>query len=256
MDGYFDAITCAYLFHEIPPAVRDTVLHEAARVLKTDGLLLLADSLQLADAPTLRRHLEHFPEQFHEPFYRHYLKDDLRARLEAAGFEVVEAAAQFVTRSRLPENDSLRPCEGPLLTACQDNDATVGHVGPSPKPSGAPLPAGLPFWLTDRKSFQCVDSRRAEGHDHAEPDRKAGRAALRNSSRELYGLPARSASGCISRPCRSATARRKPPPGLREPRPISRGASAPGARRARAVAFRRSPLLLHIHRDVLLLHFE
>lgn len=98
VDGCFDAITCAYLFHEIPPAVRDTVLHEAARVLKTDGLLVLADSLQLADAPTLRRHLEHFPAQFHEPFYRHYLKDDLRARLESAGFEVVETGAHFVTK--------------------------------------------------------------------------------------------------------------------------------------------------------------
>jgi ubiquinone/menaquinone biosynthesis C-methylase UbiE len=97
-DGYFDAITCAYLFHEVPPAVRDTVLQEAARVLKEDGILVLADSIQPTDAPALARHLEHFPEQFHEPFYRHYLKDDIHRRLETAGFEVVEAAPQFVTK--------------------------------------------------------------------------------------------------------------------------------------------------------------
>ena len=98
VDGYFDAATCVYMFHELPPAVRSVVLKEAARVLVPGGLLVLADSIQLADAPVLRRHLEHFPEQFHEPFYRQYVRDDLGARFAEAGFDVIEVGQHFVTK--------------------------------------------------------------------------------------------------------------------------------------------------------------
>jgi ubiquinone/menaquinone biosynthesis C-methylase UbiE len=95
--GYFDAATCVYLFHELPPAVRTQVLKEAARVLAPGALLVIADSLQLQDAPPLKRHLEHFPDQFHEPFYPHYLRDDLAARLDGAGFDLLERHTHFVT---------------------------------------------------------------------------------------------------------------------------------------------------------------
>ena len=37
-DASFDAVTCVYLFHELPPAVRKEVAREAARVLKPGGV--------------------------------------------------------------------------------------------------------------------------------------------------------------------------------------------------------------------------
>jgi len=98
VDGYFDAATCVYMFHELPPAVRTVVLLEAARVLKPGGLLVFGDSIQLADDPLIRRQLEHFPVQFHEPFFRQYLHDDLRARFNEAGFDVVEVTQHFITK--------------------------------------------------------------------------------------------------------------------------------------------------------------
>ncbi|MCZ7677413.1 MAG: hypothetical protein M5U28_01010 [Sandaracinaceae bacterium] len=46
------------------------------------------------------------PEDFHEPFYRDYLKDDLRAALEESGFEVASVDPCFVAKvvvARKPE---------------------------------------------------------------------------------------------------------------------------------------------------------
>lgn len=97
-DRYFDAVASVYLFHELPPQVRDRVLQEVARVLKPGGLFVFADSLQLGDAPPLARRLEHFPRQFHEPFYPQYLRDDLPARLRRAGLEPLETQHHLLTK--------------------------------------------------------------------------------------------------------------------------------------------------------------
>jgi ubiquinone/menaquinone biosynthesis C-methylase UbiE len=95
--GHFDVVTCVYLLHELPPAVRRSVLREIARVLRPGGTLVLADSLQLQDAPALAEVLAGFPEQFHEPFYAHYLRDDLEAAGREAGLELVTRESHFVT---------------------------------------------------------------------------------------------------------------------------------------------------------------
>lgn len=97
-DGWFDAITCVYLFHELPPKVRTTVLREMARVLKPGGVLVLEDSIQIADAPILEDRLRHFPVQFHEPFYRHYLTDDLPARMREAGLSEPGVTPAFMSK--------------------------------------------------------------------------------------------------------------------------------------------------------------
>lgn len=73
-----DIVTCIYLFHELPPEVRRIVAAEIGRVLKPGGLLVFIDSLQLGDRTGgWDGFLEGFPERFHEPYYRHYLIDDL-----------------------------------------------------------------------------------------------------------------------------------------------------------------------------------
>ena len=78
-DASYDAATCVYLFHELPPRVRREVARELARLIKPGGVLVLADSLQWNDNPALERMLEYFPHGFHEPYFASYLEEDLRA---------------------------------------------------------------------------------------------------------------------------------------------------------------------------------
>jgi len=48
-DASLDALTCVYLFHELPPRVRLMVAGEISRVLKPGGVLAFADSIQPID---------------------------------------------------------------------------------------------------------------------------------------------------------------------------------------------------------------
>jgi len=84
-DGQFDAITCIYLFHELPPGVRRAVVSEIRRVLKLGGMLVFIDSLQPGDEPDYDAMLDYFPVAFHEPYYASYLREDLD-RLWSPGF--------------------------------------------------------------------------------------------------------------------------------------------------------------------------
>jgi ubiquinone/menaquinone biosynthesis C-methylase UbiE len=86
-DAWFDVVTSTYLLHELPRRARREALSEMARVLRPGGLLVLEDSAQLAEADDLAFFLETFASQMHEPFYRDYVRDDLRALVEAAGLE-------------------------------------------------------------------------------------------------------------------------------------------------------------------------
>jgi ubiquinone/menaquinone biosynthesis C-methylase UbiE len=72
-------VSCIYLFHELPPAVRRAAAAEMARVLKPGGLLILTDSIQLGDRPRLDGGLVAF-EQFNEPYYRTYISESFGAR--------------------------------------------------------------------------------------------------------------------------------------------------------------------------------
>jgi ubiquinone/menaquinone biosynthesis C-methylase UbiE len=102
-DGSLDAVTCVYLFHELPPRVRGAVAREIARVLKPGGLLALADSVQPADEPRLERLLEAFPAYFHEPFYGSYSHTDLVALFAAEGLTARGEDRAFLTKALLFE---------------------------------------------------------------------------------------------------------------------------------------------------------
>src|SRR5438105_2130564 len=95
---HFDAATCVFLLHELPPEVRERVIAEMARVVRPGGIVVLADSLQLHDAPELERELLAFPENFHEPYYLSYLRDDIAARMGAAGLRVLDDKAHFLMK--------------------------------------------------------------------------------------------------------------------------------------------------------------
>jgi ubiquinone/menaquinone biosynthesis C-methylase UbiE len=105
-DASLDAVTCVYLFHELPPRVRRTVAAEIARVLKPGGLLALADSVQPADEPRLERLLEAFPAYFHEPFYASYGQTDLAALFAEVGLKVRAEDRAFLTKAMLFEKSA------------------------------------------------------------------------------------------------------------------------------------------------------
>jgi len=97
-DESFDAATCVYLFHELPPRVRRDAAREIARVLKPGGVFVLADSIQTGDASDLDRMLEYFPVGFHEPFFSSYLKEDFTALFAEVGLVVEESELAFLTK--------------------------------------------------------------------------------------------------------------------------------------------------------------
>ncbi|MGD9967172.1 MAG: class I SAM-dependent methyltransferase [Hyphomonadaceae bacterium] len=97
-EASFDAATCVYLFHELPPRVRLDAAREIARIVKRGGVFVLADSIQTGDAADLDRMLEYFPVGFHEPYFTSYLKEDFAALFGEFGFEVEETELAFLTK--------------------------------------------------------------------------------------------------------------------------------------------------------------
>jgi len=98
-----DAISCVYLFHELPPRVRPLVAAALARALKPGGVLVLVDSVQPTDTPQLARLLEAFPVYFHEPYYDSYAETDLPALFGEAGLRLIGEDRAFLTKALLLE---------------------------------------------------------------------------------------------------------------------------------------------------------
>ena len=94
----FQAITCVFLFHELPRDARQNVLNECFRLLVPGGTVVLADSIQLEDSPKFTSIMENFHKIFHEPYYRDYLVDDISLRLEESGFLSVTSESHFMTK--------------------------------------------------------------------------------------------------------------------------------------------------------------
>jgi SAM-dependent methyltransferase len=97
-DAHFDAATSIFLFHELPPRVREDVAREIARIVGPGGVFVFADSVQTGDAPDLDQMLEFFPVGFHEPYFSSYLSTDFPALFEAAGFTLEETELAFLTK--------------------------------------------------------------------------------------------------------------------------------------------------------------
>jgi ubiquinone/menaquinone biosynthesis C-methylase UbiE len=97
-DGFFDVVTSVYLFHELPKNARRNVLSEIHRVLRPGGVVVIEDSLQHSDGGEVGFFLERFSQEFHEPFYRDYLGDDLSSALGECGFGVEAVEPCFVAK--------------------------------------------------------------------------------------------------------------------------------------------------------------
>jgi ubiquinone/menaquinone biosynthesis C-methylase UbiE len=93
-----DAVTSIFVFHELPPKVRRIVFRECARVLKPGGRLVLVDSLQRGDQPDYEGLLELFPQNYHEPYYRSYIVEDLGALASGCGLTHTRDVNTFVSK--------------------------------------------------------------------------------------------------------------------------------------------------------------
>ena len=102
-DASLDAVTCIYLFHELPPRVRPMVAAEIARVLKPGGYLAFADSIQPCDEARLERMLEAFPAYFHEPYFGTYARTNLSALFAETGLRLADQDRAFLTKALLFE---------------------------------------------------------------------------------------------------------------------------------------------------------
>ncbi|MGK7897556.1 MAG: class I SAM-dependent methyltransferase [Xenococcus sp. (in: cyanobacteria)] len=98
LDNYFYAISCVFLFHELPPNARQQVIDECFRVTKPGGVFIICDSMQEGDYPGFESMLNNFSVIFHEPYYKSYIADNLVERLEKAGFENIETKNHFVSK--------------------------------------------------------------------------------------------------------------------------------------------------------------
>jgi ubiquinone/menaquinone biosynthesis C-methylase UbiE len=83
-DESFEAVTCVYLFHELPEEARGRAASEMARVVKPGGMVVLTDSVQLGDRPPLDKNIGAF-SNLNEPHYENYISTDLTVLFEKHG---------------------------------------------------------------------------------------------------------------------------------------------------------------------------
>lgn len=107
-DASQDAVTCIYLFHELPPKVRRIVAAEIARVLKPDGIAIVVDALQTGDRPDYDGLLEFFPVGFHEPYFGSYLAEDFAALFAREGLVLESAAPAFLSKVMTFRKEKIR----------------------------------------------------------------------------------------------------------------------------------------------------
>jgi ubiquinone/menaquinone biosynthesis C-methylase UbiE len=97
-DASQDAVTSLFMFHELPPQVRRTIFCEVARILKPGGRFVIVDSLQLGDEPDYDGMLELFPQNYYEPYYAGYLKENFGKIAADAGLVYRRDVNAFVSK--------------------------------------------------------------------------------------------------------------------------------------------------------------
>jgi len=97
-DNSQDAVTSIFFFHELPPKIRRIVLSECCRVLKPGGRLVILDSLQQGDRPDYEGLLELFPQNYHEPYYSSYLREDFPALASANDLTFMGSNIAFISK--------------------------------------------------------------------------------------------------------------------------------------------------------------
>jgi ubiquinone/menaquinone biosynthesis C-methylase UbiE len=62
LDNYFHAVTCVFLFHELPAAARQQIIEQCFRVTQPGGEFIICDSIQVSDSPEMLPVMESFQE--------------------------------------------------------------------------------------------------------------------------------------------------------------------------------------------------
>ena len=99
-DATFEAVTCGFVFHELPADARRRVVREVARVLKPGGLFVWQDAAQAGDqnADELKYYLDWFPRVYHEPYFKGHMKDPVEGICREAGLEVVSSEPKLFSK--------------------------------------------------------------------------------------------------------------------------------------------------------------
>jgi ubiquinone/menaquinone biosynthesis C-methylase UbiE len=98
-DERFDAVLSCFLFHELPLDIRRKVLAESFRVLNSQGVFALVDSLQKNDNKELNWVLNLFSQSFHEAYYDNYLMNSIEGLIKNIGFENIESETGFLSKA-------------------------------------------------------------------------------------------------------------------------------------------------------------
>ncbi len=104
-----DAAVSIYLFHELPPRIRASAAREIAKVLKPDGIFVLADTIQYGDLPDCDGLIETFPGLLHEPYYDSFARSDLAALFGAAGLKLVDTDVAYLTKISVFRKERTQP---------------------------------------------------------------------------------------------------------------------------------------------------
>lgn len=97
-EASLDGVVSTFLFHELPPKVRRQVAGEIGRVLKPGGRLIFLETLQIGDVEAYDGLLDMFPQNFHEPYYASYIREDLDRLFRRGGLRQVAAEQVFVAK--------------------------------------------------------------------------------------------------------------------------------------------------------------
>jgi ubiquinone/menaquinone biosynthesis C-methylase UbiE len=97
-DQQFDAVYSVFLFHELPEAVRKSVIRESLRVLCSGGFFGFVDSLQIGDVSEFDDSLAMFPTQYHEPFYKNYIETPMANLIESQGLKIFARGTGFFSK--------------------------------------------------------------------------------------------------------------------------------------------------------------
>jgi len=97
-DASVDLVVSSFLLHELPPDIRLEALAEMARVVKTDGLVVIVDSMQKGDQADWDGLLDLFPHYFHEPYYAEYVAGNLEGWASSAGLSPLATERAFLSK--------------------------------------------------------------------------------------------------------------------------------------------------------------
>lgn len=106
-DASFDAVTGSMLLHEMPPSAIRASLIEARRVLRPGGLYAQLDFYEIPGGDVGRFFHNGHSARNREPYMMSLIKMDLRAELEAAGFEDVRIEPFEEDEGALANGDDL-----------------------------------------------------------------------------------------------------------------------------------------------------